>query len=45
MKDFDFCFNSMPIDEYYDFRYGHLPYRLLNLFIALKRKIYLAGML
>jgi len=20
-------FNSMPIDEYYDFKYGHLPYR------------------
>lgn len=23
-------FNSMPIDEYFDFRYGHLPYRSIK---------------
>lgn len=23
-------FNSMPIDEYYDFRFGHLPYRSIK---------------
>ena len=27
LKDFDFCFNSMPIDEFYDYCFGHLPYR------------------
>ncbi len=30
INEFDFCFNSMPIDEYYDFRYGHLPYRSIK---------------
>jgi len=27
LKDFDFCFNSMPIDEFYNYCFGHLPYR------------------
>jgi len=26
----DYCFNSMPIDEYYDFILGELPYRSLR---------------
>lgn len=26
-SDYDHVFNSMPIDEYYDFRHGPLPYR------------------
>ena len=30
LKEFDYCFNSMPIDEYYDFRFGHLPYRSIK---------------
>lgn len=29
-KEYDFVFNSMPIDEYFDFRYGELPYRSLK---------------
>jgi UDP-galactopyranose mutase len=29
-KSFDFCFNSMPIDEYFDYRFGHLPYRSIR---------------
>jgi UDP-galactopyranose mutase len=28
--DYDFIFNSMPIDEYYDFCYGELPYRSIK---------------
>ena len=27
---FDHIFNSMPIDEYFDFKHGHLPYRSLK---------------
>ena len=38
MKDFDFCFNSMPIDEYYDFRYGHLPYRSIKFIHSTQKK-------
>ena len=31
MEDnFDHVFNSMPIDEYYGFRYGELPYRSIK---------------
>ena len=30
IKEHTFCFNSMPIDEYYDFDYGHLPYRSIK---------------
>lgn len=26
-KDYDFIFNSMPIDEYYNYIFGQLPYR------------------
>lgn len=29
-KDFDHTFNAMPIDEYYGFRYGALPYRSIR---------------
>lgn len=29
-KDFDFCFNSMPIDDYYNFSLGELPYRSIK---------------
>lgn len=28
--NFDHTFNSMPIDEYYDFKYGPLPYRSIK---------------
>lgn len=28
--EFDHIFNSMPIDEYYDFCYGELPYRSIK---------------
>lgn len=28
--DYDFIFNSMPIDEYYDFCFGELPYRSIK---------------
>ncbi len=28
--DFDCCFNSMPIDEYFDFDLGPLPYRSIR---------------
>lgn len=27
---FDFCFNAMPIDEYFDFQLGRLPYRSIR---------------
>lgn len=30
LTDYDYCFNSMPIDEYYDFQFGHLPYRSIK---------------
>ncbi len=29
-KDYDFIFNSMPIDEYYDFQFGQLEYRSIK---------------
>jgi UDP-galactopyranose mutase len=30
LRDYDYCFNSMPIDEYFDFVYGPLPYRSIR---------------
>jgi UDP-galactopyranose mutase len=30
LADYDFCFNSMPIDEYFDAAYGPLPYRSIR---------------
>ncbi len=30
LNNYDFCFNSMPIDEYYNFEFGHLPYRSIK---------------
>jgi UDP-galactopyranose mutase len=30
LGDFDFCFNAMPIDEYYGFCFGELPYRSIR---------------
>lgn len=30
MREFDFCFASLPIDEYYEFREGELPYRSIR---------------
>jgi UDP-galactopyranose mutase len=29
-EEFDFCFNSMPIDEWFDFSLGELPYRSIR---------------
>lgn len=29
-KDFDYIFNSMPIDEYYNYCFGELPYRSIK---------------
>jgi UDP-galactopyranose mutase len=29
-RDFDFCFNSMAIDEFFDYRLGELPYRSIR---------------
>lgn len=29
-KDYNFIFNSMPIDEYHDYIYGDLPYRSIK---------------
>ena len=29
-KEYDHVFNSMPIDEYFDFKYGDLPYRSIK---------------
>ena len=29
-KDFDHIFNSMPIDDYFNFMYGNLPYRSIK---------------
>ena len=28
--DYDFIFNSMPIDQYYDYQFGELPYRSIK---------------
>jgi UDP-galactopyranose mutase len=30
LDDYHFCFNSMPIDEYFDAAYGPLPYRSIR---------------
>lgn len=30
LADYEFCFNSMPIDEYFDAAYGPLPYRSIR---------------
>jgi UDP-galactopyranose mutase len=30
LADHDFCFNSMPIDEYFDYSLGELPYRSIR---------------
>jgi UDP-galactopyranose mutase len=30
LADYGFCFNSMPIDEYFDAAYGALPYRSIR---------------
>lgn len=30
---FEFCFNSMPIDEFYDFEFGELPYRSIKFYL------------
>ncbi len=30
LPDYAFCFNAMSIDEYFDFRLGHLPYRSIK---------------
>ncbi len=30
LTDYDFCFNAMPIDEYFGFSLGELPYRSLK---------------
>ena len=30
LKEYTYCFNSMPIDEYYDFKFGNLPYRSIK---------------
>jgi len=30
LADYDFCFNSMPIDEYFNYDLGELPYRSLK---------------
>ena len=34
--EFDYlsCFNSMPIDEYFDFEYGELPYRSIRFHLS-----------
>jgi UDP-galactopyranose mutase len=29
-RDFNFTFNAMPIDEYFDFSFGELPYRSIR---------------
>ncbi len=29
-QDYSHCFNSMPIDEYFDFQFGELPYRSIK---------------
>jgi UDP-galactopyranose mutase len=30
LEAFEYCFNAMPIDEYFDFAWGELPYRSLR---------------
>jgi UDP-galactopyranose mutase len=30
LADYAFCFNAMPIDEYFDYRLGDLPYRSIR---------------
>jgi UDP-galactopyranose mutase len=30
LPDYDFCFNAMPIDEYYGYCFGELPYRSIR---------------
>jgi UDP-galactopyranose mutase len=30
LRNYDYCFNSMPIDEYFDFVFGPLPYRSIR---------------
>ena len=30
LRDYEFCFNAMPIDEYFDFVQGDLPYRSIR---------------
>ncbi|MGW5837772.1 UDP-galactopyranose mutase [Methylorubrum extorquens] len=30
LDQFDYCFNSMPIDEYFGFKFGRLPYRSIR---------------
>lgn len=30
LRDYDFCFNSMPIDEYFGYARGPLPYRSIR---------------
>lgn len=30
LDEYDYCFNSMPIDEFYDFCHGELPYRSIK---------------
>ena len=32
LAQYDFCFNSMPIDEYFKFTLGELPYRSLKFY-------------
>lgn len=32
-EQYDFCFTSMPIDEYYDFSLGELPYRSIKFLV------------
>jgi len=29
-RQFDYCFNSMPIDEFFEYRHGPLPYRSIR---------------
>ena len=30
LADYDYCFNAMPIDEYFDYSLGELPYRSIR---------------
>jgi UDP-galactopyranose mutase len=30
LADYEYCFNAMPIDEYFDFALGELPYRSIR---------------
>ena len=34
LDDHQYCFNSMPIDDYYDNRFGPLPYRSIRFTIS-----------